>query len=67
MNEKEHFFLSLTNCRKYCGSFFFSGIDNWLCEYILVVFDDFTFVQCPDGEFIDNLQRHELECGLPSM
>ena len=51
---------------QYVCLFFFSGIDDWLCDYILVVFDDYTFVQCPDGEFIDNLQRHTLTCGLPT-
>ena len=38
------------------------GPDQWIPEYVRVYFDDFVYVECPDGYGIDNNQAHELDC-----
>lgn len=30
-----------------------------------IVFDDFTYTECPDGAFVDDNQEHTLECYNP--
>ena len=42
-----------------------SGTDGWIPEYVALVFDDSTFIQCPDNQgILDNAQSHDLlECG----
>lgn len=29
------------------------------------MFDDGTYTECPDGEFIDSGEQHTLECARP--
>ena len=44
-------------------SLYHQGLDNWLPEYVAVFFDDARYAFCPDGEFIDNSEIHDLQCG----
>ncbi len=39
-----------------------SGLDGWKPEYVRVRFDDGGSVTCPDGEFIDGDEIHDLSC-----
>ena len=41
-----------------------SGDDAWKPELIRVLFDDFLYVQCDDGEFIGNGESHNLRCEM---
>ena len=43
-----------------------SGDDLWKPELFRVLFDDFLYVQCNDGEFIGNGETHLLVCEMLS-
>jgi hypothetical protein len=38
------------------------GLDGWKPEWFRVIFDNGYFVQCNDGDWIDNYETHELSC-----
>jgi hypothetical protein len=39
-----------------------SGMDAWKAEYVRIYFDNGTYVTCPDGNFIDGDDIHDLPC-----
>ena len=41
-----------------------SGDDAWQPELFRVLFDDFLYVQCNDGELIGNGESHVLMCEM---
>ena len=41
-----------------------SGDDAWKPELFRVLFDDFLYVQCNDGELIGNGESHVLVCEM---
>ena len=62
---------TLQNCQGFVApgstlprlSLYHQGLDSWLPQYVAVFFNDGKYAYCPDGEFIDNRQIHDLECG----
>ena len=37
-------------------------LDAWQVEWVGVMFNDYTYVKCPDGAWIDNYEKHDLIC-----
>lgn len=46
-------------------SVFQTKMFHFVPEWIRVVYDDATFSQCDDGQFIDGGESHELHCTKP--
>ena len=41
------------------------GPDAWTPEWIRIILDDDTFINCPDGQELDNSESHNDQCDKP--